>query len=122
MIARKIEPVIRRLMGEYPAVTIFGPRQCGKTTLARSLFPGFSYANLEDLLTRRLAQEDPYEFFTRYPEPVIIDEIQRVPALLSLVQVRIDSHKNMGQYIITSSQQIRLQDSIVQSHLMTLVF
>lgn len=115
MIARKIEPVIRRLMGEYPAVTIFGPRQCGKTTLARSLFPGFSYANLEDLLTRRLAEEDPYEFFTRYPEPVIIDEIQRVPALLSLVQVRIDSHKNMGQYIITGSQQIRLQDSIAQS-------
>ena len=115
MIKRHLEPVIRRLMGDYPAVTVFGPRQCGKTTLVRSMYPDFSYANLEDLVTRRLAQEDPYEFFTRYPEPVIIDEIQRVPALLSLVQVRIDSHKTMGQYIITGSQQIRLQDSIAQS-------
>lgn len=115
MIVRKIEPVIRRLMGEYPAVTIFGPRQCGKTTLALSLYPGFSHANLEDLQTRKLAKEDPYEFFIQYPEPVIIDEIQRVPSLLSLVQVRIDKQKKMGQYIITGSQQIRLQNTVSQS-------
>jgi len=115
MITRKIEPVIQRLMREYPAVTIFGPRQCGKTTLALTLYPDFSYANLEDLQNRRLAEEDPYEFFIRYPEPVIIDEIQRVPSLLSLVQVRIDERKKMGQYIITGSQQIRLQNSVSQS-------
>ncbi|PKL12927.1 MAG: AAA family ATPase [Spirochaetae bacterium HGW-Spirochaetae-8] len=115
MIARKIEPVIRRLMEEFPAVTIFGPRQCGKTTLALTMYPGFSHANLEDLQTRKLAEEDPYEFFIRYPEPVLIDEIQRVPSLLSLVQVRIDEHKKMGQYIITGSQQIRLQNAVSQS-------
>jgi uncharacterized protein len=115
MIARKIEPVIRRLMQEYPAVTMFGPRQCGKTTLALSMYPDFSHANLEDLQTRKLATEDPYEFFVRYPEPVVIDEIQRVPSLLSLVQVRIDEHKKMGQYIITGSQQIRLQNAVSQS-------
>lgn len=115
MITRKIEPILQRLMREYPAVTIFGPRQCGKTTLALTLYPGFSYANLEDLQTRRLAEEDPYEFFIRYPEPVIIDEIQRVPSLLSLIQVRIDECKKMGQYIITGSQQIHLQNSVSQS-------
>ena len=65
--------------------------------------------------TRKLAEEDPYEFFIRYPEPVIIDEIQRVPSLLSLIQVRIDEHKEMGQYIITGSQQIRLQNTVSQS-------
>lgn len=115
MIARKIEPLVRRLMEEYPAVTLFGPRQCGKTTLTLSMFPGFSYANLEDLQTRKLAEEDPYEFFVRYPEPVVIDEIQRVPSLLSLVQVRIDEHKKMGQYIITGSQQIRVKNTVSQS-------
>ncbi len=115
MIARKIEPLIRRLMGEYPAVTLFGPRQCGKTTLALSMYPSFSHANLEDLQTRRLAEEDPYEFFIRYPEPVVIDEIQRVPSLLSLVQVRIDAQRKMGQYIITGSQQIRVRNTVSQS-------
>lgn len=115
MIARKIEPLIRRLMGEYPAVTLFGPRQCGKTTLALSMYPGFSYANLEDLQTRKLAEEDPYEFFIRYPEPVVIDEIQRVPALLSLVQARIDEQGKMGHYIITGSQQIRVRNTVSQS-------
>ena len=115
MIPRKIEPLIRRLMGEYPAVTLFGPRQCGKTTLALSMYPSFSYANLEDLQTRKLAEEDPYEFFIRYPEPVVIDEIQRVPSLLSLVQVRIDGQKKMGQYIITGSQQIRVRNTVSQS-------
>jgi hypothetical protein len=115
MIPRKIEALIRRLMGEYPAVTLFGPRQCGKTTLALSMYPSFSYANLEDLQTRKLAEEDPYEFFIRYPEPVVIDEIQRVPSLLSLVQVRIDGQKKMGQYIITGSQQIRVRNTVSQS-------
>lgn len=115
MIARKIEALVRRLMEEYPAVTLFGPRQCGKTTLALSMFSSFSYANLEDLQTRKLAEEDPYEFFVRYPEPVVIDEIQRVPSLLSLVQVRIDAQKKMGQYIITGSQQIRVKNTVSQS-------
>ena len=90
MIKREISEHIQTLMTQYFAVTVFGPRQCGKTTLAKSLFCNFSYANLEDMNTRLLAKDDPEEFFTRFPEPVIIDEIQRVPELLSAVQVRID--------------------------------
>ena len=102
-------------MKDFPSVTIFGPRQVGKTTTARSLFPDFSYANLEDLNTRRLAHDDPEGFFTRFPEPVIIDEIQRVPELLSMVQVRIDQNHKKGQYILIGSQQIKLRESIAQS-------
>ena len=102
-------------MKDYFSVAIFGPRQCGKTTLVQNLFPQFSYANLEDMNTRALAKNDPEEFFTRFPEPVIIDEIQRVPELLSTVQVRIDKNKKAGQYIITGSQQIPLKDSVSQS-------
>ena len=93
MIKRKISEYIISCMKDYPSVVIFGPRQCGKTTLVQNMFPDFSYANLEDMNTRSLAKNDPEEFFTRFPEPVIIDEIQRVPDLLSTVQVRIDKNK-----------------------------
>ncbi len=115
MIKREISEQIATYMTQYFAVTVFGPRQCGKTTLAKNLFSEFSYANLEDINTRILAKEDPEEFFTRFPEPVIIDEIQRVPELLSTVQVRIDRFRKKGQYIITGSQQISLKSSISQS-------
>ena len=115
MIQRTIEKHISTLMNEYFSVSIFGPRQCGKTTLAKTLFPSFSYANLEDMNVRSLAKNDPEEFFTRFPEPVIIDEIQRVPELLSTVQVRIDKNQKKGQYLITGSQQISLKSSITQS-------
>ena len=115
MIGRLIAPSIQRAMETYPSVTLFGPRQCGKTTLARSMFPGFSYANLEEFRARELASSDPDEFFHVYPEPVIIDEIQRVPELLSTIQYRIDERKLMGQYLITGSRQIVLKSSVVQS-------
>ena len=115
MIQRTIEKHISSLMNEFFSVSIFGPRQCGKTTLAKNLFPAFSYANLEDMNVRSLAKNDPEEFFTRFPEPVIIDEIQRVPELLSTVQVRIDKNQKKGQYLITGSQQISLKSSITQS-------
>ena len=102
-------------MNSFPSVTLFGPRQCGKTTLARSMYPDYSYANLEDMNTRRLAIEDPDEFFVRFPEPVIIDEIQRVPELLATVQVRIDNNHKSAQYLITGSQQIPLKNAVSQS-------
>lgn len=115
MINRSISDYIKSCMRSYFSVAVFGPRQCGKTTLVRTLYPDFSYANLEDMNTRALAKNDPEEFFTRFPEPVIIDEIQRVPELLSTVQVRIDRNKRKGQYILTGSQQISLKTSVSQS-------
>lgn len=115
MIDRHISKFIEREMNSFPSVTLFGPRQCGKTTLARSMYPDFSYANLEDMNIRRLAIEDPDEFFVRFPEPVIIDEIQRVPELLATVQVRIDNNHKSAQYLITGSQQIPLKNAVSQS-------
>ena len=115
MIARQISQEVIDLANTYFSVCLFGPRQCGKTTLAKTLFPTYSYANLEDMDTRSLAKSDPKEFFVRFPEPVIIDEIQRVPELLSTVQVRIDEKHIKGQYIITGSQQIPLKSSVAQS-------
>ena len=110
-----IEQQITQSMKDFPSVTIYGPRQCGKTTTVRNLFPDFSYANLEDMNVRRLAIDDPVGFFARFPEPVIIDEIQRVPELLSTVQVRIDGNGKKGQYIFTGSQQIALKAAVAQS-------
>ena len=115
MITRHISKKVRELAETYFSLCLFGPRQCGKTTLAKALFPGYSYANLEDMDVRALAKNDPKEFFTRFPEPVIIDEIQRVPELLSTVQVRIDENHKKGQYIITGSQQIPLKSTVSQS-------
>lgn len=115
MIQRNISNEIKKNMEEYPSVTLYGPRQCGKTTLVQQLFPNFSYANLEEPQTRLLAQNDPEEFFVKFPEPVIIDEIQRVPDLLSTVQVHIDKNHKAGQYLITGSQQIPLKKAVAQS-------
>ena len=115
MIKRLIEKQIIQSMKDFPSVTIYGPRQCGKTTTARNLFPDFSYANLEDMNVRRLAFDDPEGFFARFPEPVIIDEIQRVPELISAVQIRIDKTGKKGQYVLTGSQQIALKAAVSQS-------
>jgi predicted AAA+ superfamily ATPase len=74
----------------YPVVTVLGPRQSGKTTLVRSVFPNHAYCNLEDPELRALATQDPKEFLHRHRPPLILDEVQRVPSLLSLLQVRVD--------------------------------
>ncbi len=116
MIQRDIEKELMSVMQEYPVVTIYGPRQAGKTTLARKCFPGYSYANLEDPDTRELAEEDYKAFFAKYPEPLIIDEIQRVPQLLSAIQVIVDEDRSkVGRFILTGSQQPRLVESVSQS-------
>lgn len=115
MIKREIAPFIISQMAEYPSVTLFGPRQCGKTTLVRSLFPKHAYANLEDFATRELAAKDPDEFFTRFPAPLIVDEIHRVPSLLGQIQVRIDRNPAKGMFLLTGSNQISVKASVAQS-------
>ena len=87
MILRKLSSCITKAASQYPSVTLFGPRQSGKTTLVRELFPDYSYANLEHIETRRLAAGDPEAFFRRFKPPVVIDEVQRVPELASQIQV-----------------------------------
>lgn len=100
---------------EYPVVTVIGPRQAGKTTLVRATFPQHDYCNLENPELRRLASEDPKQFFHLHPAPVILDEIQRVPELLSWIQVRTDEEKQLGAYILTGSHQLRLHEAVSQS-------
>ena len=115
MILRQIAQELAATANEFPVVTIIGPRQAGKTTLARMQFPNHAYANLEAPDIRMLAISDPHAFFSQFPPPVIIDEIQRVPELLSTIQVLADSNPQRGQYILTGSHQLRLQEAVAQS-------
>ena len=114
-IHRSIKKELTRVCNEYPVVTITGPRQSGKTSLVKRYCKGYSYANLELPEIRQLAQSDPKAFFNAYPAPVIIDEVQRLPELLSYIQVFADSTTKRGQYILTGSHQLDLAAAISQS-------
>ena len=115
MISRQIASELSATATEFPVVTIIGPRQAGKTTLARMQYPGYAYANLEAPDVRLLAMQDPHAFFSQFPPPVIVDEIQRVPELLSVIQVLADNSRLRGQFILTGSHQLRLQEAVSQS-------
>lgn len=115
MIRRTIETSLLKLIETFPVVTIEGPRQSGKTTLARSALPDWSYANLEDAPTRMLAQSDTVAFFERFPCPCIVDEVQRVPELLDAIQTKVDSDGRNGLFVLTGSHQPRLKEGIAQT-------
>jgi len=115
MIDRTIEPVLKDLAAKYPVVTLTGPRQSGKTTLCRKVFPDAPYANLESPDTREFAATDPRGFLAAYPAGVIIDEIQRVPDLVSYIQGIVDERKMPGQFILTGSRQFEVMDAVNQS-------
>jgi len=114
MIARHLTPALRRAAERYPVVTLTGPRQSGKTTLVRAVFPGHRYASLEAPEVRARAIADPRGFLAR-GDPLILDEIQRVPELLSYVQVLVDEDDRPGRFIVTGSQNILLLKSVSQT-------
>ena len=115
MIQRSIEPQLQRLAAQFPVITITGPRQSGKTTLAQHYFKDYDYVNLEDPEIRAYATEDPKGFLADHPAPLIIDEVQRVPELLSYIQVMADRDRKSGQYVLTGSHQPKLKAEISQS-------
>lgn len=115
MIARQMEEQIHEAVAQYPVVAVTGPRQSGKTTLCREMFPGFSYVNLERPDVREFALEDPNGFLAQFTKPVILDEAQRAPALFSYIMPLVDERRKMGEFILTGSQNFHLQDAIVQS-------
>ncbi len=100
----------------YPALTLVGPRQSGKTTLVKTCFPEHRYVNLESLNEREFAESDPVAFVERFSgAKVILDEVQRVPNLLSQIQVAIDADKGSGRFVLTGSQNFSLMRGISQS-------
>lgn len=99
----------------YPVVTLCGPRQSGKTTLARHLFPGYDYVSLEDPDERMAFEHDPRGFLQQHAAPCIFDEIQNTPELASYLQGIVDKEDRPGMYILTGSRQMELQEAITQS-------
>jgi uncharacterized protein len=99
----------------FPAVTITGPRQSGKSTLCRALFPDHPYINLELPDQRRFACEDPRAFLAQLPDGAVLDEIQRAPEITSYLQVLIDEDSRHGRWILTGSENFTLIESVSQS-------
>ena len=115
MIPRQAEQTIRSLLRGFPIVTLTGPRQSGKTTLAQIIFSDRPYASLEDPDLRLFAQDDPRSFLGRFPGGAVLDEVQRCPDLLSYLQTIVDVDGRMGLFILTGSQQFGLMTGITQS-------
>ena len=115
MIVRQMSSQILEAATQYPVVAVTGPRQSGKTTLSRELFPDYAYANLEKPETRQFAVEDPNGFLAQFNKPVILDEVQRVPDLFSYIMPLVDEHRKMGEFILSGSQNFHLQQAISQS-------
>ncbi len=115
MIKRTLEAVLKELALQYPVVTITGPRQSGKTTLCRKVFPHLHYVNLEAPDVRLFAVDDPRGFLASYDEGVILDEIQRAPELLSYIQTIVDEQPRPGRFILTGSQQFEVMNTVSQS-------
>lgn len=115
MIPRLLKHELIEQLKEYPVVTVLGPRQAGKTTLVRSCLPDYEYVNLENPEMRALAEEDPKGLLNQSTRPVIFDEIQRVPRLISYIQSIVDERSGNGQFVLTGSHQLQLRDNISQS-------
>jgi predicted AAA+ superfamily ATPase len=115
MIKRLLEKKIKEAVRQYPVVGIIGPRQSGKTTLARNTFAHYPYVSLEKPSELTFALEDPEGFLNQFPKGAIIDEIQRAPELFSYIQTIVDQKQKEGLFILTGSQNFVLLEKISQS-------
>ena len=115
MIKRVSESCVKVFLKEFKIVGIIGPRQSGKTTLAKKVFPDKPYISLEDPDSRLFAETDPRNFLSQFPHGGIIDEIQYVPELFSYLQGIVDANQQSGQFVITGSQNFLLLEKIKQS-------
>jgi predicted AAA+ superfamily ATPase len=115
MIPRAAAPTLERLAKGFPVVVLTGPRQSGKTTLAKSVFSGKAYVSLENPDEREFAMQDPKRFLQRFSNGAVLDEVQRCPQLLSWLQGWVDERGIMGDFVLTGSAQFDLITGITQT-------
>jgi len=114
-IKRDVEVIISKLLKQYPAVVLVGPRQSGKSTIAKNILPKLPYFSLEDLDVREFAQSDPRSFLERFKNGGIIDEVQKLPELISYLQSFLDDKKSNNPIILTGSAQLTLLSNVSQT-------
>ena len=114
MIQRDAEKAIHTLLKGFPVVTITGPRQSGKTTLAQVIFSSKPYVSLEEPDVRLAAREDPRSFLSRFPDGAVLDEVQRCPEILSYLQSLVDRDGRMGLFLLTGSQAFGLLSDVLK--------
>lgn len=115
MIKRTLAEKLVALANKFPVVSITGPRQSGKTTLARMVFKQWDYVNLEEPNEREFALQDPKGFLRKFPGGVILDEIQKAPVLLSYIHGLVDQEDMPGRFILTGSQQFQIMTNVSQT-------
>jgi hypothetical protein len=115
VIPRDASAALLALARRYPVVSLTGPRQSGKTTLCRAVFPAHPYVSLEPLDVRAFAREDPRGFLAQHQNGAIIDEVQRVPELLAYLQADVDERPDPGRFILTGSQELAIGATVAQS-------
>lgn len=115
MLHRQAASVLLQKAKQYPVLAMTGPRQAGKSTLAKMLFPKKPYLSLEDLDHRQFAIEDPRGFLAQFSHGAILDEVQHCPALFSYLQTVVDANPQLGSFVLTGSQQFGLSATITQS-------
>ncbi|EMY80192.1 ATP-binding protein, P-loop NTPAse superfamily [Psychroflexus gondwanensis ACAM 44] len=115
MISRIAEAELINLSQQYKAIAVIGPRESGKTTLVKLVFPDKPYVNLENPDMRNFASEDPKAFLDQFSKGAILDEVQRTPELFSYLQQVLDENDQTAQFILTGSNNFLLQQSITQS-------
>lgn len=115
-ISRKAKEALLRLAGQFPVIGITGPRQSGKSTLAKMTFPEKKYVTLDDKELRALAASNPKDFLDAFPKGAIIDEAQKVPEIFDAIKLFVDSNKyEPGKYILTGSSQFKLKENMTDS-------
>jgi hypothetical protein len=110
-------PLLRQALAESPVVLIHGPRQCGKTTLAQAVGTalGYTYRSFDDAVTLAAATSDPVGFVDDLPERVILDEVQRVPALFTTLKRAVDRDRRPGRFLLTGSANVLLLPTLADS-------
>jgi len=115
-INRIIEKELLEKIKTFPVLVLTGPRQTGKSTMLKNIFPKYNYISLDDPLIRNYAQNDPKLFLETNKKPLIIDEIQYAPELLPYIKIDVDNNRNKnGLFILTGSQVFNLMTGITES-------